>query len=79
LTGSAKAENGNGAGFAVLAAGLLVTTSMLGFGTLALWSVILADRIGIQHAFILPVVCCVFIAYYGFRGSRPGMTIGAGA
>lgn len=31
---------------------------------------ILADHIGIQHAFILPVLCYIYIAYYGFRGSR---------
>jgi FHS family L-fucose permease-like MFS transporter len=30
----------------------------------------LADRIGIHHAFILPALCYVYIAYYGFRGSR---------
>jgi FHS family L-fucose permease-like MFS transporter len=30
----------------------------------------LADRIGIHHAFILPVLCYVFIAYYGFKGSK---------
>jgi FHS family L-fucose permease-like MFS transporter len=32
---------------------------------------LLADRIGIHHAFILPVLCYLYIAYYGFRGSRP--------
>ena len=32
---------------------------------------LLADRIGIHHAFILPVLCYIYIAYYGFRGSRP--------
>ena len=31
----------------------------------------LADRIGIHHAFILPVLCYLYIAYYAFRGSRP--------
>jgi len=31
----------------------------------------LADRIGIHHAFILPAVCYLYIAYYAFRGSRP--------
>ncbi len=32
---------------------------------------ILADRIGLHHAFILPALCYVYIAFYGFRGSRP--------
>jgi MFS transporter, FHS family, L-fucose permease len=31
----------------------------------------LADRIGIHHAFVLPVLCYLYIAYYAFRGSRP--------
>ena len=31
---------------------------------------ILADHIGIHHAFILPVICYIYIVYYGFRGSR---------
>ena len=31
---------------------------------------LLADRIGIHHAFVIPVLCYIFIAYYGFRGSR---------
>jgi FHS family L-fucose permease-like MFS transporter len=29
---------------------------------------VLADRIGIQHAFVVPLVCYGFIAYYGLRG-----------
>jgi len=31
----------------------------------------IADRIGIHHAFVLPVVCYLYIVYYAFRGSRP--------
>ncbi|MCK9211596.1 MAG: L-fucose:H+ symporter permease [Ignavibacteriaceae bacterium] len=31
----------------------------------------IADSIGIHHAFILPVVCYLFIAYYGFKGHVP--------
>ena len=31
----------------------------------------LADRIGIHHAFILPVLCYIYIAYYGYFGSVP--------
>jgi FHS family L-fucose permease-like MFS transporter len=29
----------------------------------------LADRIGIHHAFVLPALCYVYIAYYGYKGS----------
>lgn len=31
---------------------------------------VIADRIGIHHAFILPLICYLYICYYGFRGSR---------
>ena len=37
----------------------------------------LADRVGIQHAFILPVICYLYIAYYGMWGSRPTRTAAA--
>lgn len=30
-----------------------------------------ADQIGLQHAFIIPALCYIYIAYYGFIGSRP--------
>ncbi len=32
---------------------------------------LLADKIGIHHAFLLPVLCYLYIAFYGFRGSKP--------
>lgn len=31
----------------------------------------LADTIGLQMSFILPIICYVFIAYYGLVGSKP--------
>jgi len=31
----------------------------------------IADKIGVHHAFLLPVLCYVYICYYAFRGSRP--------
>jgi len=34
----------------------------------------LADVIGIQHAFIIPMICYLFIAYYGLWGSKPAWT-----
>ncbi len=30
----------------------------------------LADSFGIQHAFLMPIICYVFIAYYGLKGHR---------
>ncbi|HYK49178.1 MAG TPA: L-fucose:H+ symporter permease [Terriglobales bacterium] len=35
----------------------------------------IADGIGIHHAFLLPVVCYLYIVYYAFRGSRPVVPI----
>ncbi len=32
---------------------------------------VLADRVGIQHAFLPVALCYVYIVYYAFRGSRP--------
>jgi MFS transporter, FHS family, L-fucose permease len=37
----------------------------------------LADSIGIHHAFIIPALCYIYIAYYGFKGSQPVRTAGA--
>lgn len=31
----------------------------------------LADRVGIHHAFVLPVLCYLYIFYYALRGSKP--------
>ncbi len=34
----------------------------------------LADKVGIHHAFVIPVLCYIYIAYYGFLGSRAGVS-----
>ena len=31
----------------------------------------LADSVGIQMAFIIPLLCYVYIAFYGFKGYLP--------
>jgi FHS family L-fucose permease-like MFS transporter len=31
----------------------------------------IADRIGIHHAFFLPVICYLYILYYALAGSQP--------
>jgi MFS transporter, FHS family, L-fucose permease len=51
------------------ASGLLVT-AIVGGALIPELQGILADRIGIHHAFVLPVLCYLFIAYYGWKGSR---------
>jgi FHS family L-fucose permease-like MFS transporter len=48
----------------------LIMTACIGGAVIPFLLGALADRIGIQHALFLPVVCYLFIAYYGFRGSK---------
>jgi FHS family L-fucose permease-like MFS transporter len=31
----------------------------------------LADKVGIQYAFILPIICYLYVAYYGLSGFKP--------
>jgi len=114
-----KVRTGTVLGIAAIFAALLVCVSMLTFGSVAMWTILLvgffnsimfpsiftlgiaelgpltgdgsgilimaivggailpvaqgylADRLGIHHAFLLPVLCYIYIAYYAFRGSRP--------
>jgi FHS family L-fucose permease-like MFS transporter len=37
----------------------------------------LADKIGIQGSFIIPIICYLYIAYYGMWGSKPTRTVTA--
>src|SRR5262249_36110224 len=117
-----KVRTGTVLGIAAMTACLLVCTSMLSYGHVAMWSIILvglfnsvmfpsiftlgiaelgpltgdgsgllimailggaiiplvqgdlADRIGIHHAFVLPVLCYLYIVYYALRGSKPTVT-----
>jgi len=36
-----------------------------------------ADKFGIQHAVVIPLICYLFIAYYGLWGSKPTRTVTA--
>jgi FHS family L-fucose permease-like MFS transporter len=51
------------------ASGLLVA-AIVGGAIIPLAEGVLADHIGVHHAFILPVLCYIYIAYYGFKGSK---------
>ncbi|MFZ0662664.1 MAG: sugar MFS transporter [Acidobacteriaceae bacterium] len=51
------------------ASGLLVT-AIVGGAIIPEVQGVLADHIGLHHAFILPVLCYIFIVYYGWKGSR---------
>jgi FHS family L-fucose permease-like MFS transporter len=50
--------------------GLLVM-AIVGGAIIPLLQGVLADRIGIHHAFILPVICYLYIVFYAFKGSTP--------
>ncbi len=50
--------------------GLLVM-AIVGGAIIPLLQGVLADRFGIHHAFILPAICYLYIAYFAFKGSRP--------
>jgi FHS family L-fucose permease-like MFS transporter len=52
------------------ASGLLVQ-AIVGGALIPVIQGAIADKIGIHHCFILPLLCYLFIVYYGFLGSRP--------
>ncbi len=114
-----RIKTGTVLGIAAFCSCLLVLTSMLTTGPVAMWSIILvgffnsimfpsiftlgiaklgprtgdgsgllimaivggaiipvaqgaiADHVGVHHAFVLPVICYLYIAYYALRGSQP--------
>jgi FHS family L-fucose permease-like MFS transporter len=48
----------------------LIMTACVGGAVIPFLLGALADKVGIQHAFVLPVFCYLFIAYYGLWGSK---------
>ena len=55
----------------------LIMTAVVGGAVIPFLIGALADKVGIQHAFVLPVLCYLFIAYYGLWGSKPSRTVTA--
>jgi FHS family L-fucose permease-like MFS transporter len=49
----------------------LINMAIVGGAIIPVLQGAIADRIGIQDAFILPVICYVYIVFYGLRGSKP--------
>ncbi len=49
----------------------ILCTAIVGGAIIPLGQGFLADTIGIHHAFILPVLCYAYIAYYGIKGHIP--------
>ena len=52
----------------------LIMTAVVGGAIVPLLLGALADKIGIQHALIIPALCYLYIAYYGLWGSKPTRT-----
>ncbi len=48
----------------------LLIMAIVGGAVLPLLMGFLADHIGLHHAFVLPLVCYLYIAYYGISGSK---------
>ncbi len=48
----------------------LMVSAIVGGAVVPLIEAAFADRIGIQHAFLLPVLCYLYIAYYGYYCAR---------
>jgi FHS family L-fucose permease-like MFS transporter len=55
----------------------LLMTAVVGGAVVPYLLGALADKVGIQHAFVLPVICYLYIAFYGLWGSKPTRTITA--
>ncbi|MGH8600858.1 MAG: sugar MFS transporter, partial [Burkholderiales bacterium] len=48
----------------------LLVMAIVGGAVIPLLQGALADHIGVQHAFVLPLLCYVYIVFYGLKGSR---------
>jgi len=48
----------------------LLVMAIVGGAVIPLAQGALADHVGVQHAFVLPLVCYCYIVFYGLRGSR---------
>ena len=55
----------------------LIMTAVVGGAIVPLLLGALADKIGIQHAFVIPAFCYAYIAWYGLWGSKPAGTVTA--
>jgi MFS transporter, FHS family, L-fucose permease len=54
---------GNGSG--------LLNMAIVGGAILPVVQGVIADHVGIHHAFFLPVLCYLYIMFYGLSGSKP--------
>ncbi|HEX6612365.1 MAG TPA: glucose/galactose MFS transporter, partial [Rhodanobacteraceae bacterium] len=48
----------------------LLVMAIVGGAVIPLLQGVLADHVGVQHAFVLPLACYAYIVFYGLRGSH---------
>lgn len=61
----------NGLGQSTAQASGFLCLAIVGGALLPLLQGVVADSMGLQLSFIVPMLCYLFIAYYGLKGSRP--------
>ena len=49
----------------------LLNMAIVGGAILPVLQGVIADQVGIHHAFVLPVICYLYILFYGLSGSKP--------
>lgn len=49
----------------------LLNMAIVGGAILPVIQGVIADRIGLHHAFVLPVICYLYIVFYALSGSKP--------
>ncbi len=49
----------------------LLNMAIVGGAVLPVIQGVIADRVGLHHAFVLPVICYLYIVFYALNGSKP--------
>ena len=49
----------------------ILTMAIVGGAILPVAQGVIADHVGLHHAFILPLICYLYILFYGLSGSKP--------
>ena len=55
----------------------VLNMAIVGGAILPLIQGVIADHIGLQHAFFVPVICYLYILFYGLSGSKPNSELRA--
>jgi len=53
----------------------ILCLAIVGGALIPLIQGMVADNVGVQLAFLLPILCYLFIAYYGVVGSKPNSNL----